>query len=60
MGFVVLSFYIIFMKVFVWNCRGAGNPNFARNFKNYIDLYKPDRVALLETKCSSNNAKHVC
>lgn len=47
------------MKFFVWNCRGAGNSTFFKNFKNYIDLYKPDCVAIMETKCNSNIANNM-
>ena len=47
------------MKLFIWNCRGAGNPTFYRNFKNYIDYYKPDCVVIMETKCNSSMANNM-
>lgn len=36
--------------ILVWNCRGAGNDRFRSHFKDLITSYKPDVVALLETK----------
>lgn len=35
-------------KVMVWNCRGAGNANFRRNFVDLNNMHKPQIVALLE------------
>lgn len=43
----------LFMECFnilIWNCRGAGNDNFKRNFRDIINQHKPEVVALLETK----------
>lgn len=44
------------MKCLVWNCRGAGNPKFFRALSNYVNMYIPACIAILETKCSSDNA----
>lgn len=37
-------------NILIWNCRGAGNDNFKRNFRDIINQHKPEMVALLETK----------
>lgn len=38
------------MDVLIWNCRGAGNKSFRRNFTDLFMKHKPSIVALLETK----------
>ncbi|KAI8013561.1 hypothetical protein LOK49_LG05G01094 [Camellia lanceoleosa] len=38
------------MDVMLWNCRGAGNKVFKRNFRELIRVHRPDVVALFETK----------
>ncbi|KAL7235153.1 hypothetical protein ACSBR1_018615 [Camellia fascicularis] len=38
------------MNIMLWNCRGAGNKIFRRNFKEIIKTHKLDVVALFETK----------
>ncbi|KAI7982087.1 hypothetical protein LOK49_LG15G00590 [Camellia lanceoleosa] len=38
------------MNIMLWNCRGAGNKNFHRHFKELIRIHCPDVVALFETK----------
>ncbi|KAI8006782.1 hypothetical protein LOK49_LG07G02097 [Camellia lanceoleosa] len=38
------------MNIMLWNCRGAGNKIFHRNFKEIIRTHRPDVVALFETK----------
>ncbi|KAI8524132.1 hypothetical protein RHMOL_Rhmol13G0126200 [Rhododendron molle] len=37
-------------NILVWNCRGAGNDNFKRNFRDITNQHKPEVVALLKTK----------
>ncbi|KAI8010911.1 hypothetical protein LOK49_LG06G02303 [Camellia lanceoleosa] len=38
------------MIVMLWNCRGAGNKIFKRNFRELIRVHRPNVVALFETK----------
>ncbi|KAL7163295.1 hypothetical protein ACSBR2_039399 [Camellia fascicularis] len=38
------------MNVMLWNCRGAGNKIFRRNFRELVRLHHPNVVALFETK----------
>ncbi|KAI8028051.1 hypothetical protein LOK49_LG02G03698 [Camellia lanceoleosa] len=38
------------MNIMLWNCRGAGNKIFRRNFKEIIRTHRPDVVALFESK----------
>ncbi|KAL7238850.1 hypothetical protein ACSBR2_004865 [Camellia fascicularis] len=38
------------MNIMLWNCRGTGNKNFRRHFKELIRTHRPDVVALFETK----------
>ncbi|KAI7983165.1 hypothetical protein LOK49_LG15G02259 [Camellia lanceoleosa] len=38
------------LKLLFWNCRGAGNNNFKRNFVEIIRTYKPEIIILMETK----------
>lgn len=44
------------MKCLVWNCRGAGNPKFFRAISNYVNMYNPACIAVLETKCAASSA----
>ncbi|XP_028101054.1 uncharacterized protein LOC114300374 [Camellia sinensis] len=43
------------MNVIVWNCRGADNKIFRRNFREIIRTHRPDVVALFETKVLFNS-----
>ncbi|KAI7992913.1 hypothetical protein LOK49_LG12G00027 [Camellia lanceoleosa] len=38
------------MNIMLWNCRGAGNKIFCKNFKEIVRTHRPDVVALFETK----------
>ncbi|KAI8001819.1 hypothetical protein LOK49_LG09G02353 [Camellia lanceoleosa] len=38
------------MNIMLWNCQGADNKKFCRNFKELIKTHHPDVVALFETK----------
>ncbi|KAI8027305.1 hypothetical protein LOK49_LG02G02848 [Camellia lanceoleosa] len=38
------------MNIMLWNCRGAGNKTFRRNFKEITRTHRPEVVALFETK----------
>lgn len=42
-------------NILTWNCRGAGNDNFKRNFRDIIHEHKPEVIALLETKVALNS-----
>ena len=44
------------IKILVWNCRGAGNSNFRRNFLNLNRLHRPSIVVIMETRISSARA----
>lgn len=39
-------------NILIWNCRGAGNDRFERNFSDLMSVQKPQVVDLLETKVS--------
>uniref|UniRef100_A0A2N9FQ21 Reverse transcriptase domain-containing protein n=1 Tax=Fagus sylvatica TaxID=28930 RepID=A0A2N9FQ21_FAGSY len=47
------------MKILLWNCRGAGNPNFRRNFAALMNYHHPAIVALVETRISGQRAVSV-
>lgn len=38
------------IKILLWNCRGAANPNFIRNIKSILTWNNPFVLALTETK----------
>ena len=42
--------YCVSMKLFFWNCRGAGNDNFRNSMKELYREHKPDIVVIFETK----------
>ncbi|CAN1135879.1 hypothetical protein LINPERHAP2_LOCUS9126 [Linum perenne] len=48
------------LKLFSWNCRGAGNERFLSVFKDYITEHKPNVVILVEPKISGSTADGVC
>ncbi|KAL4298891.1 hypothetical protein AHAS_Ahas17G0046200 [Arachis hypogaea] len=45
------------MIIFSWNARGAAGPSFAKTLKEYTQQFKPDLVAIQETKCGGEVAK---
>ncbi|XP_016182610.1 uncharacterized protein LOC107624669 [Arachis ipaensis] len=45
------------MIIFSWNARGAASPNFTRVLKEYVSQYKPNLVAIQETRCSGTVAQ---
>jgi hypothetical protein len=47
------------MKILLWNCRGAGNPNFRRNFAELMRAHHPTIVVLVETRISGQRAVDV-
>lgn len=48
------------MNVFCWNCRGAGSGNFIREMREYIRLYNPAIIVLMEPRISGVTADAVC
>ncbi|KAI8000679.1 hypothetical protein LOK49_LG09G00344 [Camellia lanceoleosa] len=38
------------MNIMLWNCRGASNKTFRRNFREITRTHRPEVVALFETK----------
>ncbi|XP_057746261.1 uncharacterized protein LOC130965520 [Arachis stenosperma] len=46
------------MIIFSWNARGAASPNFTRVLKEYVSQYKPDLIAIQETRCSGTVAQN--
>ena len=47
------------MRILVWNCRGAGNPNFRRNFAELIRSHRPSIAVLVETRISGHRAEDI-
>jgi hypothetical protein len=45
------------MTILLWNCRGAGNPNFRRNFVELMRYHQPSIVVLVETRISGQRAE---
>lgn len=43
------------MNLIIWNCSGAGNADFRRNFRSMIDYHMLSLVALLETKLTDHH-----
>jgi hypothetical protein len=41
-------------KILVWNCRGAANTSFYRYCKQYVTMYKPVMLVIVETRCDPN------
>lgn len=48
------------MNGIVWNCRGAGGPNFPSLIRDYVRMHHLNFVALLETRISGSRAEEVC
>jgi hypothetical protein len=47
------------MRILVWNCRGAGNPNFCRNFADLLRSHRPSIAVLVETRISGQRAEDI-
>jgi exonuclease III len=47
------------MRILVWNCRGAGNPNFRRNFAELLRSHRPSIAILVETRISGQRAEDI-
>jgi exonuclease III len=58
-GQTTTIFNVLSMKVLLWNCRGAGNPNFRRNFADLMRSHQPTIVVLVETRISGQRAVEV-
>lgn len=41
---------IVQANLFVWNIRGAGNPELFRNIKQFTDVHKPDVLVIVEPR----------
>ena len=50
---------VLSMKILLWNCRGAGNPNFHRNFVELMHSHQPTIVVLVETQILGQRAMDV-
>lgn len=42
------------MKIFSWNVRGAGRRAFIQQVCEFINVYQPDIIFLMESKVNSN------
>lgn len=47
------------MRILLWNCRGAGNLNFRRNFANLVRSHSPAIAVLVETRISGPRAEDI-
>lgn len=47
------------MKIVSWNCQGAGNESFRRNFRELVRSHNPSVVFLLETRVSQDTAYEI-
>lgn len=47
------------MNILLWNCRGAGNYNFRRNFAELNRAHHPDIDIIIETCISGNHIEEV-
>jgi hypothetical protein len=45
------------MRILVWNCRGAGNPNFRRDFAELMRSHRPSIAVLVETRIFGQRAE---
>ena len=52
-------FNFLSMKILVWNCTGAGNPNFCGNFTDMVCSHRPSIAIILETRISGQRANSV-
>ncbi|XP_019178132.1 PREDICTED: uncharacterized protein LOC109173349 [Ipomoea nil] len=48
------------MFIMVWNCQGAASKSFRRALKQFIRVYNPSIVCLLEPKVSGDHANRIC
>lgn len=49
----------LLMKILIWNCRGASNPYFHRNFGDLIRTLRPEISIIMETRISGQRAKDI-
>ena len=52
-------FNFLLMKILVWNCTGAGNPNLCRNFTDMVCSHCPSIAIILETSISGQRVDSV-
>lgn len=50
---------MLLIRVFAWNCRGAGAVKFTRVLREYIWDVRPDVIIILEPRISGNIADKV-
>lgn len=48
------------MNGIIWNCRGAGGPNFHSLMRDYIRIHHLNFMAILEPRISGSKAEDVC
>lgn len=46
-------------NIITWNCRGAAGKDFYRYVKQYIVVYKPNILVIMETRCEPNRVAKV-
>lgn len=59
MGYPIFYKFVNFMKIFSWNCRGAGSSQFVRVMKDLAKLHKPDIIVVMETRCGGPKAEKI-
>ena len=47
------------MRILVWNCRGARNSNFCRNFADLLHSHRPSIAVLVETRISGQRVEDI-
>ena len=47
------------MRILVWNCRGAGNLNYRRNFADLMCSHRPSIAVLVKTRISRQQAEDI-
>ena len=58
-GHLLETHNILSMKILLWNCRGAGNQNFRRNFVELMRYHQPSIVVLVETRILGQRAETI-
>lgn len=47
-------------NIFLWNCRGAGSPEFFRSCKQYMDSSNPDIIVIMELRVDAERLRRSC
>jgi exonuclease III len=45
------------INIFVWHCRGAASTSFHRYCKQYVSMYNPSILVIVETRCNTSKLK---